>query len=330
MAQIQTISRDTPADQAMAILERDGAVIYERVLDDATMSRIRSELDGYLDRSYNGEGEFWGYKTKRIGALVAKSRTFAEKVAPNPVTLAVMDKLLGPYCERYHLHVTQAVNIGPGESEQILHRDDGLLPFIHPGPQAPCNTMWALTDFTPENGAKRVILGSHLWDDERVPCDDDEIIQAAMPRGSVMIYLGSVWHSGADNQTADEWRAGMICGYSLGWLRQEENQYLAVPPDVAKDLPEHVQHLIGYKLHGDFLGWVEARIRTWFSKTAAATSCRRRLKVARPPRTPRFSSLPPWAHPSISALPDYQRRMTASVSNSVPVSVTRTVSSKSP
>jgi hypothetical protein len=259
MAQVQKISPDTSADEAMAILERDGAVIYERVLDDATMSRIRSELDGYLERSYNGEGEFWGYKTKRIAALVAKSRTFAEEVAPNPVTLAVMDKLLGPYCERYHLHVTQAVNIGPGESEQILHRDDGLLPFVHPGPQALCNTMWALTDFTPESGATRIILGSHLWDDERVPCADDEIIQAAMPRGSVMIYLGSVWHGGGTNQTTDQWRAGMICGYSLGWLRQEENQYLAVPPDVAKDLPEHVQHLIGYKIHGDFLGWVEGQ-----------------------------------------------------------------------
>ncbi|MFP6743783.1 MAG: phytanoyl-CoA dioxygenase family protein, partial [Alphaproteobacteria bacterium] len=163
MAQVQSISRDTPADEAMAILERDGAVIYERVVNDATMGRVRSELDSYLERSYKGEGEFWGYKTNRIGALVAKSRTFAEQVAPNPVILAVMDQLLGPYCERYQLHVTQAVNIGPGESEQVVHRDDLLLPFFHPGPQALCNTMWALTDFTAETGATRVILGSHVW-----------------------------------------------------------------------------------------------------------------------------------------------------------------------
>jgi ectoine hydroxylase-related dioxygenase (phytanoyl-CoA dioxygenase family) len=259
MAQIQSITEDTPADEAMAILERDGAVIYERVLDDETMGRVRAELDVYLERSYNGVGEFWGYKTKRIAALVAKSRTFAENVATNPVILAVMDKLLGPYCERYHLHVTQAVNIGPGESEQIFHRDDGLLPFFHPGPQALCNTMWALTDFTAETGATRVILGSHVWDDARVPCEDDEIVQAVMPRGSCLIYLGSVWHAGGANRTDDEWRAGMICGYSLGWLRQEENQYLAVPPEVARDLPENVQHLIGYKIHGDFLGWVEGQ-----------------------------------------------------------------------
>jgi ectoine hydroxylase-related dioxygenase (phytanoyl-CoA dioxygenase family) len=168
-----------------------------------------------------------------------------------------MDRLLGPRCDRYQLHVTQAVDIGPGESAQILHRDDGLLPFAHPGPQALCNTIWSLTDFTSKNGATRVIPGSHLWDDRRLPAAGDDVVQAVMPRGSCLIYLGSVWHGGGANRTAGDWRAGMICGYSLGWLRQEENQYLAVPPAVAKTLPEHVQHLIGYKMHGDFLGWVE-------------------------------------------------------------------------
>ena len=257
MAEIQSIGPDTPADEAMAILDRDGVVIYQRLLDGETIDAIQAELDGYLERSYLGEGEFWGFKTKRISSLVAKSRTFAERVAANPVILAVMDRLLGPRCERYQLHVTQAVNIGPGEGEQILHRDDGLLPFVHPGPQALCNTIWALTDFTAESGATRVIPGSHQWDDTRLPVADDEIVQAVMPRGSCLIYVGSVWHGGGANRSADQWRAGMICGYSLGWLRQEENQYLAVPPAIARDLPEHVQHLIGYKLHGGFLGWVE-------------------------------------------------------------------------
>jgi ectoine hydroxylase-related dioxygenase (phytanoyl-CoA dioxygenase family) len=259
MVQLQSISADTSAASAMEILDRDGAVIYERVLDSAAMDRIQAELDPYLGRSYLGEGEFWGYKTKRISSLIAKSRSFAETVAINPTVLAVMDKLLAPHCERYQLHVTQAVNIGPGESEQILHRDDGLLPFVHPGPQALCNTMWSLTDFTAETGATRVIPGSHVWDDERLPRDTDEIVQAEMPRGSCLIYVGSVWHGGGPNRSADKWRIGMICGYSLGWLRQEENQYLAVPPAVAKDLPEQVQHLIGYKLHGSFLGWVEGQ-----------------------------------------------------------------------
>ncbi|GAB5471619.1 MAG: phytanoyl-CoA dioxygenase family protein [Rhodospirillales bacterium] len=257
MGQVESVSATTPIEEVMAILDRDGAVVFERLLPDSTLDRIQTELDDYLARSHLGEGEFWGFKTKRVGALVAKSRGFAEEVAPHPTVLAVMDRLLGPRCERYQLHVTQVTNIGPGESEQILHRDDGLLPFVHPGPQALCNTMWALSDFTQENGATRLILGSHLWDDSRVPTEADEIVQAVMPRGSVLIYLGSIWHGGGANLSHDTWRAGMICGYSLGWLRQEENQYLAVPPQVAKHLPEHVQHLIGYKIHGSFLGWVE-------------------------------------------------------------------------
>lgn len=257
MSEIQKINRDTPVDTAMEILERDGAVIYERLLDESVMDQIRQELDEYMQRASNGEGEFWGFKTKRFGALVAKSRTFAERCAPNPTILEIMDRLLGPRCDRYQLHVTMLSHIGPDETPQIMHQDDGLLPFTHPGPQSLCNTIWAMTEFTEQNGATNVIVGSHLWPDGRTPGRDDKLTQAVMPKGSCMIYLGSVWHGGAANTTRDEWRSGLISGYSLGWLRQEENMYLAVPPHIAKNLPEQVQHLIGYKIHGAFLGWVE-------------------------------------------------------------------------
>jgi ectoine hydroxylase-related dioxygenase (phytanoyl-CoA dioxygenase family) len=259
MSEVQSIDRNTSADEAMTILGRDGVVVYKNLLEDETMDQIRSELDAYVGRAYHGEGEFWGFKTKRFGALVTKSRTFAEQCAPNPQVLAVMDQLLGPRCERYQLHVTMLVQIGPNESPQIMHRDDGLMPFTHPGPQTLCNTMWALSDFTEENGATNVILGSHKWSDDRTPKASDEIVQAVMPKGSCLIYVGSVWHGGGANRSQETWRTGMICGYSLGWLRQEENMYLAVPPAVAKELPEHVQHLIGYKIHGGFLGWVEGQ-----------------------------------------------------------------------
>ena len=259
MAGLTTIDPTTSIDATMEILERDGAVIVRRLLPEPVMDAIQAELDPYLRRAYMGEGEFWGRKTKRVAALVAKSRAFAENVAPNPFLMAVMDRLLGPRCVRFQLHVTQAVHIGPGEKGQILHRDDGLLPFIHPGPQALCNTMWALTDFTADNGATNVIPGSHVWDDERMPTDRDTVVQAEMPKGSCLIYVGSVWHGGGANTTADQWRTGMICGYSLGWVRQEENQYLAVPPAVARTLPDHVQRLIGYTNHGPFLGWYEGQ-----------------------------------------------------------------------
>lgn len=257
MDTVRSIDRHASADEAMAILEEDGAVIYRQVVDDEAIDRVNAELEPYLSRAYYGEGEFWGDKTKRVSSLVAKSKSYGEELATCPQILGVMDRLLLPRCERYQLHVTQAVRIGPGQGLQIIHRDDALMPFRHPGPQCLCNTMWALTDFTYENGATNVVLGSHVWDDDTYPDDDTPRAYAVMPRGSCLIYLGSVYHGGGRNNTEDEWRTGAITGYSLGWLRQEENQYLAVPPAVAKDLREDVQHLIGYHLHDFFLGWVE-------------------------------------------------------------------------
>ncbi len=259
MRNLQVLHSEAPNCAILAALEQDGAVIINRLNSSQTMDQIQHELNKYMARSFNGNGEFWGRNTKRFGALIAKSKTFGEYCAANNKVLSIMDQVLGPRCDRYQLHVTMMSNIGPNETPQKLHRDDDLLPFAHPGPQSICNTMWALDDFTDQNGATSVILGSHNWPDGRLPGPEDQVVQAEMSRGSCLIYLGSVWHGGALNTTHDSWRAGLICGYSLGWLRQEENMYLAVPPHTAKNLPENLQHLLGYKIHGEFLGWVEAQ-----------------------------------------------------------------------
>ena len=148
MDTVRSIDRHASADEAMAILEEDGAVIYRQVVDDEVVDRVNAELEPFLSRAYYGEGEFWGNKTKRVSSLVAKSKSYGEELATCPQILGVMDRLLLPRCERYQLHVTQAVRIGPGQGLQIIHRDDALMPFRHPGPQCLCNTMWALTDFT--------------------------------------------------------------------------------------------------------------------------------------------------------------------------------------
>ena len=259
MDEVRSLGRRASTDEAMAVLEEDGAVILRNLVDDDVVDRVNEELEPYLARAYFGEGEFWGHKTQRVSSLIAKSTTYGEELATAPQILAVMDRLLLPRCERYQLHVTQAVKIAPGEGRQIMHRDDGLMPFRHPGPQCLCNTMWALSDFTIDNGATNVIPGSHMWDDDTYPDDDSRVAFAVMPRGSCLIYLGSVFHGGGQNVTTSDYRTGAITGYSLGWLRQEENQYLAVPPAVARDLREDVQHLIGYHLHDIFLGWVEGQ-----------------------------------------------------------------------
>ena len=144
MAEICSIDRDASAEEAMKILDRDGAVIYRNVVDGDVIDRVSEELEPFLKRAFDGEGEFWGYKTKRVASLIAKSPTYGTALATCPQILGVMDKLLLPHCERYQLHVTQAVRIRPGEGRQIVHRDDALMPFRHPGPQSLCNTMWSL------------------------------------------------------------------------------------------------------------------------------------------------------------------------------------------
>ena len=258
MKDLRRLSPNAGIDEAMAILGEDGAVIIERLAPAATMDLIERELAPDWDGIPVGGSEFLGVRTKRATSLIAKSRGCGA-LATNPFVLATIQRVLAPMCKTYHLHVTNGVRVYPGETRQFLHRDDELFhSYIpRPGPQMLTNVIWALGDFTAENGATRVVVGSHDWDDKRQP-DEDDFTQAEMPSGSVLIYLGSVFHGAGENRSPDP-RTAIILGYSLGWLRQEENQYLACPPAVARDLPEDVQRLIGYAVHPPFLGWVDMK-----------------------------------------------------------------------
>jgi ectoine hydroxylase-related dioxygenase (phytanoyl-CoA dioxygenase family) len=182
----------------------------------------------------------------------------------NTRVLEIVDRVLGPQCARFQLSFTQAIAIGPGEHAQVLHRDTWMYPLKRPGPEVFVNAIWAASEFTNENGATVVFPGSHLWPDERRVTRADAPTCAAMRRGSCFVYFGSVLHGGGANVTNDQTRVGIAFGYTLGWLRQEENQYLAVPPDVAKGLPLELQRLIGYCEHIPFLGWSEGQDHALF------------------------------------------------------------------
>jgi ectoine hydroxylase-related dioxygenase (phytanoyl-CoA dioxygenase family) len=196
--------------------------------------------------------------TKRMHAMIPKSETVRGMVVDETI-LAVMDRLLLPWCDTYQLGSCSLTSIGPGEKAQELHRDDLMFPFKHPTERiATCTTFWALSDFTEENGATRIIPGSHRWDDERRPTVA-ETIPTVMPRGSVEIYLGALWHGGGANTTRNDWRYALYTSYSLGWLKQEEAQFLVNPPEVARHYPERLQRLIGYQMHRPFLGWYDLR-----------------------------------------------------------------------
>ena len=162
-------------------------------------------------------------------------------------------KLLGTMIGGYN--VAALIELLPGEVQQSLHRDGGIYPVRHPAPPLTLAAFWAYTDFTEENGATLVAPGSHLWAHEREPLAH-ELVQAVMPRGSVLLYTSSVWHGSASNRS-DSPRTGMALHYNLGWLRQEEALLLSTPPDLAKDYPEQLQRLIGYDFGGPYLGFIE-------------------------------------------------------------------------
>ncbi len=230
-----------------------GAVIVRDVAAPATLDAISAELrPHYEEQGASFQNDFNGYKTLRLGRILALSRSSVELIA-HPLVTAIADTVLLRYCENYRIGSCTAIEILPGEGDQVLHRDDDIYPLRMPGVEFQISAMWPLDDFTLENGATRVVPGSHdLRETESV--QDGDVEQAEMERGSVLFYLGSTIHGGGANRTRRP-RSGLINTYSLGWLRQEENHYLSIPRDVADSYPQHVRRLMGYQSH-DLLGRV--------------------------------------------------------------------------
>jgi ectoine hydroxylase-related dioxygenase (phytanoyl-CoA dioxygenase family) len=240
------------ADAVVEAIEADGYCIVEDVLPRDQVATTRAELTRVLADVPTGRNDFEGYRTQRIYALFAKTRAFDEP-ALHPLVLGVLDRILGSY----QFSAPTGIQIGPGERAQVLHHDDSIYPLPRPHPEVVVNTMWALDDFTEENGATRFVPGSHRWTDD-LPDASTPTVAAEMPAGSVAFYNGSVWHGGGANRT-DRPRLGVILEYVAGWLRPQENHLLAVPRDVAVTLPERLQELLGYNVHPPFLGYVDGR-----------------------------------------------------------------------
>jgi len=266
---------DPEADTADVVtaLKRDGAAVVRNQIApdvaDAVLAELREPFDkvGRFD-----ESDFNGYTTLRVSGILGISPTSAELVE-HPRVMAVADAILLQHCINYRIGSLTAIEIHPGETDQYLHTDDGIYPLRIPGMQFQVSAMWALQDFTKENGATRVALGSHVdqgsnrnYTQQReydgasdIPND---VVQAVMPKGSVLLYLGTTMHGGAANRT-DKSRAGLINTYALGWLRQEENQYLNVPREIAEKHSKTIQKLMGYQTHRT-LGAFQNPDGSWF------------------------------------------------------------------
>ena len=251
---ITAFDRDAPAEVVAAELDLNGCAIVKHHVDHTRMQQLHSELQPYLDAAPYGRTEFAGRTSKRRNGLLTKSEVCRD-LAIDPLVLGVCDGVLGPNCVNYRLHITMLVELMPGEVRQEIHRDGEIYPVRHPAPPMTLAAFWAYTDFTEENGATLVAPGSHRWPQERQP-EAHELVQAVMPRGSLLLYTSSVWH-GSEANNSEFVRTGMGLHYSLGWLRQEENQVLSSPPEVARHFSERLQRLIGYDFGGPYLGFVE-------------------------------------------------------------------------
>jgi hypothetical protein len=252
---VKHLPADTAAAVVAQIVKEEGAVVVDGVASSDLLDCIGTELRPYLDATQPGPDNFAGLLTRRTGSLIARSPS-ARQLVTHPLALGTTSQVLA-HATNFQLHLTQAIAIGPGQPAQAIHKDRWAFDFFPfpTGYEVQCNTIWALTDFTEANGATRIALGSSTAADTQ-PFTQDDTQPAEMERGSVLFYSGSVNHGGGANRT-DQVRIGLNITYNLAWLRQEENQYLATPPEIAQTLPVELLRLMGYDRGAYSLGYID-------------------------------------------------------------------------
>lgn len=258
---------DATTQSRLEALARDGFVILEDVLDPRELSAVRETLAPYLALGLRGRNDFEGTKTQRVYSLVGRGRIF-EHTAEHPDVLTLVDRLLVP---NYLLTASQAICIAPGETPQPVHSDDAFVSMPRPRDPVSISTIWAVDDFTADNGGTEVIPGSHRWSDdeiegayltEREPPDGatflDRLVPVEMRAGSCVVFSGTLLHRGGANRSPAPRRA-FSHQYCQPWARPQENFVLSVPRDRAARMSPRLQGLLGYSIHPPFVGQVAAR-----------------------------------------------------------------------
>ncbi|PBA29879.1 phytanoyl-CoA dioxygenase [Mycobacterium intracellulare] len=237
------------AEADMADLDRDGYVIWENLLSAEECAHIRQTVRPWL--GHTGRNSFEGRRTQRIYSVLSRTRA-CDRLVDHPRVLAALDRLLMP---NYLLSALQAINIQPGEAAQLAHHDDGFYPIPRPRAPLAAATIWAIDDFTADNGATVLYPGSHRWGRRR-PDSDDEALPVVMPAGSCVFFVGTLWHGGGANKTAHE-RLAITAQYCEPWLRPMEAYTLSVSRDIARTVSDDIRRMLGYSIHPPFVGNVD-------------------------------------------------------------------------
>jgi len=268
-----------------AAIERDGYTLIQDFLTSAQLAEVRRVLALYLD-THVGRNDFEGTRTERVYTLVARARVFWDIVLDARI-LALCERFLLP---NFLLTASQAIRIYPGETPQPFHSDDSFHQIPHPRPMISLSTIVAVDPFTEANGGTNVIPGSHLWDETRRASlfplgggDDGAAadakleplaISAEMPAGACIVFAGTLIHRGGRNRSEAP-RCAFSNQYCQPWARPQENFFLGVPQEVARQMPMRLQELLGYSIHPPFIGQLTA------------------------------------SHPAVALAPDYVNRVTA-------------------
>ncbi|MDA8848238.1 phytanoyl-CoA dioxygenase family protein [bacterium] len=259
MAELIVLPANASREEVLEVVARDGGVIVRDLLRQDTVNQFKSDIEVAARDHPTGATtgnertvEFWGGSTKRFTRLGWRSRTF-EDILLAPMLIGMADEVLLPSCDDYWLNTGQMMIIGPGESEQMWHRDAGnwMMLCTPTSPEVTISCMYALGGFTAANGATRVVPGSHLWDDYTQAPTADQVAIAEMNAGDGLIYSGRVIHNGGANTTTSDWRLGLHVSFVLGWLTPEEALPLATPWSAASAMSERAQRLLGWKSYGE-------------------------------------------------------------------------------
>lgn len=231
----------------LAQIARDGYLIIPSLLEATQLAEIKQALLPLLD--HTGRNPFEGHRTQRLYGVPEKTRATDALIA-HPRVLALLDRLLLP---NYLLSQCQVINILPGEQAQYLHYDELFYRVPRPRPALGAATIWAIDEFTADNGATVIVPGSHHWPEARLPSGADARLPATMPAGSVVFFLGTLWHGGGENRTQQP-RLAVTCQYCEPWLRTQENYFLSVSRETASAVSEDIRRLLGYSVHHPFMG----------------------------------------------------------------------------
>ena len=244
------------AKQHLDRIKRDGYTIVEDAIEPEFVDALIDDLSR-LEKELAVEpatNDFEGSRTLRVYNLLVHGDVW-QRVPVHESVLPIVEGVLDAGCLISSL---SSVNIGPDETAQPIHADDMLIPIPKPHPPTVCNSMWALTDFTEENGATRIIPGTHLADCSPNYGQHYDSIAAEMPRGAVLIWHGSLWHGGGANQT-DQRRIGIAMNYCAGYIRQQENQQLGIPPSLVRTFSPRLQELVGYGVYSGLIGHIDKK-----------------------------------------------------------------------